>query len=239
LKERLQKILSRAGVASRRAAEQWMLAGRVRVNGVVVKELGSKADAQSDEIRIDGRLISSEVEKIYLMLHKPQGFVTTLRDPEGRPTVADLVVGVAERVYPVGRLDYDSEGLLLLTNDGDFSQKVQHPRHQVPKTYRVKVRGTLAGTELRSLEQGVSLDGELFRPAKMREEKENRGSTWLLLTIAEGRNRIIRRAFEALGHPVARLIRLKIGEVALGSLPSGEYRHLTAREVESLRSAAR
>jgi len=239
VKERLQKILSRAGVASRRAAEQLIAAGRVRVNGAVVAELGSKADALSDEIRIDGRLVRPEVEKIYLMLHKPQGYVTTLHDPEGRPTVADLVKGVGERVYPVGRLDYDSEGLLLLTNDGDFSQKVQHPRYQVPKTYRVKVRGTLSVPELRSLEQGILLDGEPFRPAQVREEKENRGSTWLLVTIAEGRNRIVRRAFEALGHPVARLIRLKIGELALGSLPSGDYRHLTAREVEHLRSAAR
>jgi len=239
VKERLQKILSQAGVASRRAAEQLMVAGRVRVNGIVVKELGSKADAQSDEIRVDGRLIRAESEKVYLMLHKPPGYVTTLHDPEGRPTVADLVVGVGERVYPVGRLDYDSEGLLILTNDGDFSQKVQHPRYQIPKTYRVKVRGTMTAPELRSLERGLDVDGELFRPAQVREEKENRGSTWFLLSIAEGRNRIIRRAFQALGHPVARLIRLKIGEVALGSLSSGEYRHLTKREVESLRSAAR
>ena len=238
MKERLQKIISRAGIASRRSAEEMIASGRVRVNGTVVHELGAKADALSDEIRIDGRLIRPDVEKIYLMLHKPRGYVTTLRDPEGRPTVAALVAAVRGRVYPVGRLDYDSEGLLFLTNDGDFSQRVQHPRYGVPKIYRAKVKGHLEESELRRLERGIRLDGELFRPVQVLQEKENRGSTWIRITIAEGRNRIVRRVFDTLGHPVARLIRLQVGDVALGVLRRGHFRFLTRREVASLLETA-
>lgn len=236
--ERLQKIIAGAGITSRRAAETLITEGRVSVNGVVVRELGSKADPTRDEIRVNGRLISTEVSRVYLMLNKPSGYVTTLKDPEGRPIVTDLLAGIEERVFPVGRLDYDSEGLLILTNDGDFSQKLQHPRHRIPKTYLVKVRGGLTRRELGEIEKGVELEDGIFAPTEMRVEKTNPKSTWVRLTIHEGRNRVIRRLFDAVGHPVARLIRTGIGEVQLGNLKEAEFRPLKKREVEQLLSRA-
>jgi 23S rRNA pseudouridine2605 synthase len=229
--ERLQKIISQAGIASRRAGEKMIAEGRISVNRAVVTELGTKADPQTDEIRVDGRLISLETEKIYLMLHKPQGYVTTLSDPQGRPIVTDLLTGVAERVYPVGRLDYDSEGLLILTNDGEFSQRIQHPRYGIPKTYRVKVEGVLLKGELKALENGIDLPDGRFAPADVRLEKTNRGSTWLTITITDGRNRVIRRAFDSIGHSVVRLVRIAVADISLGSLREGAWRMLEPREV--------
>lgn len=234
MEERLQKILSQAGVASRRTAEQMIAAGRVSVNGSVVKQPGTKADPGRDEIRVDGRLIAFEHEKLYLLLHKPRGFVTTLSDPQGRPIVTDLLKGVTERVYPVGRLDYDSEGLLLLTNDGDFAQRLQHPRFQIPKTYRVKVEGRLPREALKALTKGIDLPDGRFVPTEVGVEKTNPASTWLKLTLTDGRNRVIRRAFDTLGHTVLRLIRVAQADLSLGSLAEGESRPLTAREVERL-----
>ncbi len=239
MEERLQKILSRAGISSRRAGEKMMAQGRIRVNGVVVTEPGTKADPERDEIRVDGRLVSLETEPIYLMLHKPQGYVTTLSDPQGRPIVTDLLQGVTERVYPVGRLDYDSEGLLILTNDGDFAQKLQHPRHGIPKTYRVKVEGNLHKREIKALESGIDLPDGRFSPAEIRLEKTNPGSTWLSLTITDGRNRVIRRAFDSLGHRVARLVRVAVADLSLGSLRSGSWRMLNPREVTRLMALTR
>ena len=232
--ERLQKIIARAGVASRRTAETMILEGRVSVNGVVVTELGSKADTEKDEIRVDGKAITTDVTKVYLVLNKPAGFVTTLSDPEGRPTVVDLLQGVTERVYPVGRLDYDSEGLLLLTNDGEFALRVQHPRYGIPRTYLVKVRGVLKQGEVKKIQDGVMLEDGLFTPLDVKVEKQNPLSTWLRMTIADGRNRVIRRLFDVLGHPVARLVRVSIGGVELGGLKEREYRHLKKREIEHL-----
>jgi len=232
--ERLQKIIARAGVASRRTAETMILEGRVSVNGVVVTELGSKADTEKDEIRVDGKAITTDVTKVYLVLNKPAGFVTTLSDPEGRPTVVDLLQGVTERVYPVGRLDYDSEGLLLLTNDGEFALRVQHPRYGIPRTYLVKVRGVLKQGEVKKIQDGVMLEDGLFTPLDVKVEKQNPLSTWLRMTIADGRNRVIRRLFDVLGHPVARLVRVSIGGVELGGLKEREYRHLKKREIEQL-----
>jgi 23S rRNA pseudouridine2605 synthase len=236
--ERLQKILSRAGVASRRAGEKMIAEGRISVNRVVVTEPGTKADPQRDEIRVDGRLVSLETEKLYLALHKPPGYVTTLSDPQGRPIVTDLLIGVAERVYPVGRLDYDSEGLLLLTNDGEFAQRLQHPRYGVAKSYRVKVEGTLTRGELKALEEGVDLPDGRFAPINVRLEKTNRGSTWLSLTITDGRNRVIRRAFDSIGHSVARLVRTAVADLSLGSLSEGSWRMLEQREVDRLLALA-
>jgi 23S rRNA pseudouridine2605 synthase len=238
MEERLQKILSRAGISSRRAAEKMMADGRIRVNGVAVTVPGTKADPERDEIRVDGRLVSLETERIYLMLHKPKGYVTTLSDPQGRPIVTDLLNGVMERVYPVGRLDYDSEGLLILTNDGEFAQRLQHPRYRIPKTYRVKVGGTLLKGELKALENGIDLPDGRFAPADIRIEKTNRGSTWLFLTITDGRNRVIRRAFESLGHPVARLVRVAVADLSLDSLGEGSWRMLNPREVARLLALA-
>jgi 23S rRNA pseudouridine2605 synthase len=234
MEERLQKILSRAGVSSRRAAEKMIAEGRISVNKTVVVEPGTKADPGKDEIRLDGRLISLETERIYLMLHKPKGYVTTLSDPQGRPIVTDLLNGVASRVYPVGRLDYDSEGLLILSNDGEFAQRLQHPRYRVPKTYRVKVEGHLLKGELKALENGIDLPDGRFAPTEIHLEKTNPRSTWLTLTLTDGRNRVIRRAFDSLGHPVARLVRVAVADITLASLPEGGWRLLTTREVERL-----
>ena len=238
MRERLQKIISNAGIASRRAAEEMIRQGRVSVNGAVVRELGTKAGPE-DEIRIDGMLISTEVSKIYVMVNKPAGYVTTLKDPEGRPIITDLVRDIQERIFPVGRLDYDSEGLIFLTNDGDFSQKLQHPRFKIPKTYLVKIKGNLSGKEIREMKQGTRLEDGDFRPEGLEIEKVNDRSCWLRLTIHEGRNRVLRRFFEAMGHPVARLIRVALGDVSLGKLGEGEYRHLKPVEIKKLLAMAK
>jgi 23S rRNA pseudouridine2605 synthase len=238
MEERLQKILSQAGVASRRAAERMIAEGRISVNGTLVTEQGTKADPGRDEIRVDGRLISCEREKVYILLHKPQGVVTTLSDPQGRPIVTDLLEGVSERVFPVGRLDFDSEGLLILTNDGDFSQRLQHPRYGIPKTYRVKVGGNPGPADLAALERGIDLGDGRFVPRDVRLEKTNRESAWLSLTITDGRNRVIRRAFEALGYPINRLVRVSVGDVTLEGVREGRWRMLTPREVARLLARA-
>ena len=234
MKERLQKIIATAGVTSRRQAEKLITEGRVSVNNVVVSKLGEKADAEKDVIRIDGNVISTEKTKYYIVLNKPAGFVTTLNDPQNRPTIVDLLRDVPERVYPVGRLDYDSRGLLLLTNDGDFAQQIQHPRFQKPKVYKVKIQGRLAKEQLTQLSRGVKLDDGLFKPENLKIEKYNDKSIWLRLTLREGRNRIIRRGFEAIGYRVASLMRESIGNLQLGALKEGSWRHLTKKEITQL-----
>jgi 23S rRNA pseudouridine2605 synthase len=234
MKERLQKIISAAGIDSRRHAEKLITAGRVSVNGEVVTELGVKADAQKDVIRIDGNTISIEKTNYYIALYKPAEYVTTMSDPQKRPTVVDLTRDVPERVYPIGRLDYDSAGLLLLTNDGTFAQKMQHPRFQIPKTYVVKISGRLSSEELRQISKGVSLPDGVFKPENLKIEKINDKSCWLSLTLREGKNRIIRRGFEAVGHQVTRLLRQSIGNITLAGLKEGEWRSLTGREINQL-----
>jgi 23S rRNA pseudouridine2605 synthase len=238
VKARIQKIIALAGIASRRAAEKLMLEGRVSVNGLPITEMGTMADPEQDDIRVDGRLISVTGAKVYLMLNKPRGYVTTLDDPQNRPIVTNLLPGIQERVFPVGRLDYDSEGLLLLTNDGAFAQRLQHPRYQVARTYRVKAEGHLSNREMRILSGGIPLDDGWFKPLKAELEKKNTKSCWVSLTLAEGRNRIIRRAFSALGHPVVRLIRVSLSDLVLGDLKPGDYRHLTRKEVFRLTTAS-
>jgi 23S rRNA pseudouridine2605 synthase len=237
MKERLQKIIATAGIASRRHAEKMITEGRVSVNNVVVTELGVKADAQKDIIRVDGKTISLEKTKHYIILNKPAGFVTTLHDPQNRPTVVDLLGDVPERVYPVGRLDYDSRGLLLLTNDGDFAQKIQHPRFEKPKIYRVKIQGRLSKEELKQLGKGIQVEHDVFKPENLKVEKINDKSTWLRLTLREGKNRIIRRGFEAMGHRVAHLLREAIGDLQLGNLKEGMWRHLTKKEIIQLQDS--
>jgi 23S rRNA pseudouridine2605 synthase len=234
VEERLQKILANAGLASRRAAEKMVADGRISVNGVVVRQQGIRADIGRDEIRVDGKLVSFETEKVYIVLNKPAGYVTTLNDPQGRPIVTDLLKGVSERVFPIGRLDYDSEGLLFLTNDGDFAQRLQHPRYQVPKTYRVKVEGRLNRIELQGLEKGIDLPDGRFAPSMIVAERFNPKSTWLRLTIHDGRNRVIRRAFDSIGHSVARLIRVSFGDITLETLGEGEWRSLSHAEIGKL-----
>ncbi len=237
--ERIQKILARSGIASRRKAEELVLQGRVTVNGDVRREPGSRADAAKDDIRVDGRRILPEETLVYLMLHKPAGTVTSLKDPEGRPVVRHLLEERFERLFPVGRLDYDSEGILLMTNDGQFALRVAHPRYRVPKTYRVKVRGSLSPKAMRKLEAGIDLPDGRFVPEAVAMEGKNPKSTWIQIVATEGRNRVIRRAMEELGYPVQRLIRIAIGGVQLGNLEPGRSRPLKTNEIRQLLSYAR
>jgi len=235
MEERIQKIIAKCGIASRRAAEQMMRDGRVSLNGVIITQPGMKADASRDIIRVDGGLISGDaVSPVYLMLNKPPGYVVTLKDPQNRPIVTDLLRGVSERVFPVGRLDYDSEGLLLMSNDGDFSNMVQHPSFKIPKTYMVKVKGNLTKRDIEAIRKGAMLEDGSFKPIWAAMEKSNKKSCWVELTILEGRNRIIRRFFDSIDHPVARLIRTALGDISLGDLRTGEYRYMQKKEVKGL-----
>jgi len=236
--ERIQKIISAAGITSRRAAEELIAEGRVRVNGTVVTELGSKADASKDHIKVDGKLINPKQPPTYIMLNKPAGFVTTMSDPEGRPTVQDLLKGIKVRVYPVGRLDYNTEGLLLMTNDGDFAHLVTHPKHEFPKTYLAKVKGVVEDGQIANLEQGIYLDDGKTAPAKIKKIRKEEANSWLEITIHEGRKRQVRRMFDRVGHSVIKLKRIKTGNLVLGDLPEGSYRYLTPVEVQGLREAS-
>lgn len=238
--ERLQKIIAAAGVASRRKAEELIISGRVQVNGTVITELGSKADPESDHIRVNGKLLRGEQRHVYLLLNKPKGYVTTVKDPENRPTVMDLVRGVKGRVYPVGRLDYASEGLLLLTNDGELANQLMKAASHVPKTYVVKVAGMPTEEAIAKLRAGVSIaidDRKRVRtaPAAIRIVKEA-ANPWYEITLIEGRNRQIRRMFEAVGHHVEKIKRVRYGPLTL-DVPPGEYRALTLREMQRLKSA--
>jgi len=238
--ERLQKILSQAGVASRRASEQLMLDGRVTVNGVTIRELGTKADPTHDDIRVDGRRVTVAVHHRYLLLNKPRGYVTTRSDPQRRPTVIDLLRGVREYVYPVGRLDFDSEGLLLLTNDGDLAARLTHPRHGVARVYEARLLGIPDAQDVDRLSRGIVIDGRRTEPADVKLLPHNRDATsaTIAITIREGRNRQVRNMCDAIGHPVTQLKRVAIGPLKDARLKVGQWRELTAHEVERLRQAA-
>jgi 23S rRNA pseudouridine2605 synthase len=231
VRERLQKIIASAGIASRRAAETLIREGHVSVNDEVVTEMGYRADPFRDVIRVRGVRITSDPVKVYLAVHKPAGYLTAMSDPRGRKIVADLVSDFSERLVPVGRLDYASEGLLIMTNDGDFSYRVQHPKFNIPKTYLVKVKGSVKAAAFAAIQGGTRLDDGYFKPDEASIEKVNRRSTWLRFTIHSGRNRIVRRYFETLGFQVTRLIRTAIGEMDLGTLKPGAFRHLKASEI--------
>jgi 23S rRNA pseudouridine2605 synthase len=232
--ERIQKIISAAGVTSRRAAEALITEGRVRVNGQVVTELGTKADASKDHIKVDGKLINPHQPKTYIMLNKPVGFVTTMSDPEGRPTVQDLLKGVKVRVYPVGRLDYNTEGMLIMTNDGDFAHLVTHPKHELPKTYLAKLKGVLDEGQIASIETGLFLDDGKTAPAKLKKIRKEEANSWVEITITEGRKRQVRRMFDRVGRSVIKLKRIRTGNLVLGDLPEGTFRYLTPVEVQGL-----
>ena len=234
--ERLQKILSQAGVASRRQAEKIMAEGRVVVNGTVITELGSKADIERDHIKVDGRLIHAPKRQVYLALCKPNNTVTTVSDPEHRATVMDLLHGLKERVYPVGRLDYHSEGLLLLTNDGDLANAIMSAATHLPKTYVVKTNGPLTKDQEQKFRDGVPLSGRRTMPAglKLIRDAEN---PWYEVRLVEGRNNQIRMMFKHFGRLVEKLRRVKIGPIDLGPLKPGEFRHLTMEEVAKLKHA--
>jgi 23S rRNA pseudouridine2605 synthase len=237
--ERLQKVLAAAGLASRRKCEEIITQGRVTVNGKAVTELGAKVDPANDEIVVDGKRIAQQ-QKIYLALHKPKGVITSAKDPEGRQTVMDYLHGIKERVYPVGRLDYDTEGLLLLTNDGEFANLLMHPRHHVPKTYLVTTKGVPHGSLLDKLRNGIELDDGKTAPAEVEyaDADPDTKEAVVQVTITEGRNRQVRRMFEAIRTPVLRLKRTRFGSVFLGGLQRGKYRHLTKAELAELRDLA-
>lgn len=231
--ERLQKILSSRGLASRRKAEEMILAGRVTVNGIVAA-LGSSADPDIDTILVDGRPLPSQTKYVYILLNKPRGYVTTLSDEKGRPNAAQLVAGCGTRVYPVGRLDMDSEGLLLFTNDGEFANLLMHPKHEVNKTYDTWVTGYTPGAE-NLLRCSITLDGYTIRPPQVTLLETKGEGAKLRIVIHEGRNRQVRRMCQAAGMTVTRLRRISEGGLTLGSLPLGKWRYLTAAEVEALK----
>ena len=232
---RLQKYLALSGVASRRASEKLIAEGHVAVNGRVVTEMGVQVDEERDRVTVDGAPIRLEEEKHYLAYYKPVGEVTTVSDPEGRATVMDKFRDYPVRLYPVGRLDYDSEGLLLLTNDGDMMNSLLHPSHEVNKTYLARVSSRLEDESVRRLRQGVTLDGRLTSPAQVRVVRYETFDTVVLVTIHEGRYRQVRRMFEAVGHQVVSLRRVGFGPIQLGDLPRGQWRRLTDAEVRRLK----
>jgi pseudouridine synthase len=241
---RLQKILSTAGVASRRAAEKMIREGRVSVNGATVTELGTRADPDTDDIRVDGRRVHTAAltPRRYLLLNKPRGYVTTRSDPQHRRTVMDLIKGERGYLYPVGRLDYDSEGLLILTNDGDLAARLMHPRHGVERVYEARLRGAPDHHDLERLARGMLIEGRRTAPARARIVEAGRGAredqSIVEITLHEGRTRQVRKMCEAIGHPVIRLRRVRIGPIADPALPPGSYRELRPEEVRRLQRAA-
>ncbi len=232
---RLQKVIARAGLASRRAADELIAAGRVSINGSVIRELGVKVTSR-DQIAVDGRPLSNAAVPIYILLYKPTGVVTTVRDPYERRTVIDCLTTVSERVFPVGRLDYDTSGALLLTNDGELAHRLMHPKFAVNKTYEAVVSGRISSEALSQLERGVSLDGRLTARASAECKGTDGRSSRIVITIHEGRNRQVRRMFEAVGYPCQRLVRTQYASLSLRGLKPGQWRHLTEQEVHQLRT---
>jgi 23S rRNA pseudouridine2605 synthase len=230
---RLQKIISDAGVTSRRKAEILIQGGHVRVNGKVVTQLGSKADPERDEIHVNGNRIEPQQQRIVLLLYKPDGYITSLRDPEGRPTVTQLVDEVPVRLYPIGRLDYHTEGLLLLTNDGQLAQRIEHPSHAIDKVYTAKVKGVPDANALMKLRKGVLLEGRKTLAAKIT-VLETRKNAWLEITIREGRQNQIRKMFDLIGHPVLKLRREAIAFLDIQGMKPGEFRFLSGDEIQKL-----
>jgi len=237
--ERLQKIIAHAGFASRREAEAMIREGKVTVNGRVVTELGSKADPLHDHVKVDGKLITQAEEHRYILLYKPKEVMTTVEDPQGRRTVIDLVRGIRERIYPVGRLDFQSEGLVLLTNDGDLAFKVSHPTHGSVKTYHVKVRGVPEDRVVDKLQRGITIEGKRTLPCdisrmKTTGKRDDEGNSWFEVKLREGRTQQIRKMFKAMGHPVSKLKRVAIGPISDPKLTAGVWRELTRQEVKML-----
>jgi 23S rRNA pseudouridine2605 synthase len=232
--ERLQKIISAAGITSRRASEALILNGQVAVNGVVVTELGSKADPSKDTITVDGKPLKISAQRLYILLNKPTGYITALKDSQGRPLVTDLLKDVPDRVYPVGRLDYNTEGLLLLTNDGEWANRLMHPRHEIEKEYHVRVRGKVIDQQLKRMAEGVELEDGMTAPAVVNLVKSGEQNDWISVAIHEGRNRQVRRMCEAVSLSVVRLKRIRYGSLELGTLRTGKFRFLTDTEVREL-----
>ncbi len=236
--QRLQKIISSAGIASRRKAEELIIQGRVRVNRKTVVEPGTRADPERDRIEVDGKVISLKGPRVYILLNKPRGFISAVSDPRRRPVVTDLLKRVRERVYPVGRLDFDSEGALLLTNDGELAGRLIHPRYRVPKKYLVKVSDVPDERDLERLRKGVLLEDGRTLPARVRLVRKTKKNSWLEITVSEGRNRLIRRMCGKVGHPVLKLKRTSFAGIGPGRLRPGEWRYLRPDEVKRLKKAA-
>lgn len=239
MQERLQKIIARAGIASRRKAEEMILEGLVTVNRQVVTELGTKADPEKDRITVDGRALShaqEKSEKVYILLNKPKGYISTVSDPQGRPTVIDLVKKIKTRIFPVGRLDYDAEGALLFTNDGELANKLIHPKYHIPKKYLVKVSDAPDQKDIAKLKRGVYLEDGRTLPAEAKFIKATKTNSWIELTVYEGRNRLVKKMCFAIGHSVLKLQRTEFAGIKLGSLKPGGFRLLTMDEVERLKN---
>jgi pseudouridine synthase len=237
--ERLQKILARAGLASRREAERWILEGRITVNGAVVRKLGSQADPAKDSIKVDGKRVKAAAAPLYYAFHKPPGIITTLNDPEHRPDLTPFLVRLGEkrRVFPVGRLDYNTTGLLLLTNDGELALRLTHPRFGVKKLYRVKLSACPTEEDLTRLRKGIRLDDGMTAPARVRVIEKLKKNAWVEIEVHEGRKREVRRMFEALGYFVEKLIRIRVGPILLGALAPGDLRSLSQIEIQLLKRA--
>ena len=237
--ERLQKILARAGLASRREAERWIVQGRITVNGAVVRKLGSQADPAKDSIKVDGKRVKPAAAPLYYAFHKPPAIITTLNDPEHRPDLTPFLerLGEKRRVFPVGRLDYNTTGLLLLTNDGALAMRLTHPRYGVKKLYQVKLSACPTEEGLAHLRKGIRLDDGVTAPARVRVIEKLRKNAWIEIEVHEGRKREVRRMFEALGYFVEKLIRIRFGPIVLGALPPGKLRPLSQIEVQSLKRA--
>jgi 23S rRNA pseudouridine2605 synthase len=233
--QRINQILSLAGITSRRKADEFLKAGRVTVNGRVVREPGSQAVWGTDSIRVDGHEIPGPSERVYLVLNKPFGYVCTLRDPEGRPVITELLKGLKQRVYPVGRLDFDSLGLLLLTNDGEWAYRLSHPRFHVSRTYKITIEGAISQEALSMLRQGVHLEDGFSGPSKVTLLRRDGGRSVIRMTIASGKKRIVRRMVEAVGHRVIQLLRIGYGVLELGNLKVGKFRYLKPDEVEAMK----
>lgn len=238
MQERLQKFLARAGIASRRAAETMITAGRVKVNGTIVRELGTKVDGNKDLVVVDGKPAVAPTEKTWVLLYKPPGVVTTLKDPQGRPTIGDYLSGVGSRVFPVGRLDYDAEGALLLTDDGEVANRLMHPRHQVKRIYLAKVKGDPTEPSIEKLRGGVRLEDGFAKPVEVTRFERADKNTWLRIVVTEGRPHLIKRLCAAIGHPVVRLYRPSHAGVSVEGLRPGQLRSLTNDEVRRVNATA-
>lgn len=231
----MQKIMAQSGVASRRKCEEIICEGRVKVNGRVITEPGCKVDSDKDVIEVDGNIIKKIDEKIYILLNKPVGYITSVKDQFGRPTVLDLLNGIKGRVYPVGRLDYDTEGLLILSNDGELTYKITHPKHNIKKTYRALIQGKVKKDDIEAFEKGIAIEDYVTAPAKMEVVRYSKGNSIVDIIIHEGRNRQVRKMCSAIGHEVIRLKRTKIGEIGLRGLKSGKWRYLNDIEIGYLK----
>jgi 23S rRNA pseudouridine2605 synthase len=240
MQQRLQKLIASAGIASRRHAEELITAGQVSVNGKTVTELGAKADPATDHIKVKGRLINpllAQHENIYVLLNKPRGYLTSMSDPEGRPLVTDLLPGSLGRLHPVGRLDFNTEGLLLLTNDGDFTNRITAAKSRIPKVYKVKVKGMPTEKAVERLRRGIAIDDdERTARAGVRKLRESKTNSWYEVVLHEGRNQQVRRMFDAIGHSVIKLVRTRIGDLEEKHLKPGSWRRLTEKEVKRLRA---